>query len=36
MSFFGAGHGWGKAKKALLPKIRHTYPTMMKVRTVIS
>ena len=35
MSFFGAAHGWGKAKKAPLPKIRHTCPAMMKLRTVI-
>ena len=27
---FGAAHGWG-LKKALLPKICHTYPTMMKL-----
>ena len=27
--------GWGGAKKALLPKICHTYPTMMKLGTVI-
>ena len=35
MDFFGAAHGWGKAKKAPLPKFCHTYPTMMKLGTVI-
>ena len=34
MGFFGAAHGWG-AKKAPLPKICYTYPTMMKLGTVI-
>ena len=29
MGFFGAAHGWG------IPKICHTYPTMMKLGTVI-
>ena len=28
---FGAAHGWGGAKRTLLPKISHTYPTMMKL-----
>ena len=28
-------HRWGVAKKAPLPKICHTYPTMMKLGTVI-
>ena len=32
---FGAAHGWGKPKKAPLPKICHTYLTMMKLGTVI-
>ena len=32
---FGAAHGWGGAKSPL-PKIFHTYPTMMKLATVIS
>ena len=32
MGFFGAAHGWG-GKKA--PKICHTYPTVMKLGTVI-
>ena len=35
MSFFAAAHGWGGAKKAPLPKICHTYPTVMKLDTVI-
>ena len=34
MGLFGAAHGWGK-QKGPLPKIRHTYPTMMKLGTVI-
>ena len=34
MGFFGAAHGWG-AKKDPLPKICHTYPTIMKLGTVI-
>ena len=28
MGFFGAAHGWGEGP---LPKICHTYPTMMKL-----
>ena len=41
MGIFGAAHGWeGGAgqewgKKAPLPKICQTYPTMMKLSTVI-
>ena len=36
MGIFGAGHEWvGRAKRLLLPKICHTYPTMMKLGTVI-
>ena len=35
MGFFGAGHGWGVGKKAPLHKICHTYPTTMKLGTVI-
>ena len=35
MSIFGSAHGWGGSKKALLPKIYHTYPAMMKLGTVI-
>ena len=37
---FGAAHGWGGGggggAKSPLPKIFHTYPTMMKLGTVIS
>ena len=35
MGFFGAAHGWGGAFLAPLPKIRRTYPTVMKLGTVI-
>ena len=35
MGIFGAAHGWWGDKKAPLPKICHTYPTMMKLGTVI-
>ena len=35
MDFFGAAHGWEGSKKAPLPEICHTYPTMMKLGTVI-
>ena len=35
MDIFDAAHGWGRAKKALLPKISHTYPIMTKLGTVI-
>ena len=32
MGFFGAAHGYGGGgKKAPLPKICHTYPTIMKL-----
>ena len=34
MGIFRAAHGWG-AKRPPLPKISHTYPTMMKLGTVI-
>ena len=35
MGFSGAAYGWGKGgRKAHLPKICHTYPTMMKLGTV--
>ena len=34
MGFFGAARGWG-GKKAPLPKICHTYPTMMKLGKVL-
>ena len=32
---FGAAHGWGRMKKAPLPKICHTYPKIMKLCSVI-
>ena len=35
MDFFGAAHGWEGGQKDPLPKICHTYPTMMKLGTVI-
>ena len=38
MDIFGAAHRWGGmgwAKRPLLPKICHTYPTMKKLGTVI-
>ena len=35
MSFFGAAHGWEWGQKGHLPKICHTYPTMIKLGTVI-
>ena len=35
MGFFEAPHGWGGNKKAPLPKICYTYPTIMKLGTVI-
>ena len=35
MGIFGAAHGWG-GKKVPLPKICGTYPTMMKLGTVIA
>ena len=36
MGFFGVAHGWGeRAKKLPLPKICYTYPTMLKLGTVI-
>ena len=36
VGLFGAAHGWGGEQKAPpLPKICHTYPTMMKLGTVI-
>ena len=34
MGFFGAAHRWGVwGRKTPLPKICHTYPTVMKLRT---
>ena len=35
MDLFGAALGWGWAKKDPLPKIFHTYPTMMKLGIII-
>ena len=35
MGIFGAAHEWGGAKKVPLPKICHTYLTMMRLGTVI-
>ena len=37
MGFFGAAQEWveGRGGLGLLPKICHTYPTMMKLDTVI-
>ena len=34
MGLFGAAHGWGQ-KAPSLPKIGHTYPTMMKIGLII-
>ena len=34
MGFFGAAHGWG-AKKVTPSKICQTYPTIMKLGTVM-
>ena len=34
MGFFGAAHGWG-GKKTPVSKICHTYPTLVKLSTVI-
>ena len=34
MGLFEAAHGWG-SQRAPLPKICHTYPTIMKPGTVI-
>ena len=35
MGFFGTADGWGGKKPPPLPKICYTYPTMMKLGTVI-
>ena len=35
MGIFGAAHGWEGPKRPPLPKICHTYPTVMKLGTVI-
>ena len=36
VSLCWAAHGWGESKKAPLPKICHSYLTMMKLGTFIS
>ena len=36
MVYFGAAHGWGRAKRPLLVKICYTYPTLMKLGTVVT
>ena len=36
MYIFGAAHGWEGGKKAPLPKISYTHPTMMKLYTVMA
>ena len=35
MGIFGAAHEWGGGQRDPLPKICHTYPTIMKLGTVI-
>ena len=35
MGHLGAAHGWGRGQKGPFPKICHTYPTIMKLSTVI-
>ena len=35
IGIFGVAHGWGRGKKAIFTKICYTYPTMMKLGTVI-
>ena len=35
MGIFGATHEWEGAKRPPFPKICHTYPTMMKLGTVV-
>ena len=36
MGLFGAAHGWGvEGQKDPVPKICHTYPTIMKLGTLI-
>ena len=35
MGIVEVGHGWEGGKKALLPKICHKYPTMMKIGTMM-
>ena len=31
MDIFGAAHGWEGGERSPLPKICHTYPTVMKL-----
>ena len=35
MDLFGAARGWEGGQKGPLPEISHTYPTVMKLGTVI-
>ena len=35
MDLFVVAHGWGSKKDPPLPEICHTYPTMMKLGTII-
>ena len=35
VGFFRAAHAWGEGKKGTHTKVYHTYPTMMKLDTVI-
>ena len=35
MGLFKATHGWREGKKAFLPKISNTYPTVIKLGTVV-
>ena len=35
MGIFRATHEWGEGKNAILPKICHIYPAMMKLGIVI-
>ena len=35
IGLFGAAHGWGEQKGPPIPNICHTYPTKMKLGTVI-
>ena len=35
MGLFGTADGWGGGQKSSLPKFCHTYPTKMKLDTVI-
>ena len=35
MGLLGTAHGWRESKKVPLAKISHTYPTMIKLGTVV-